>query len=104
MGDFVMNRMEKREEIIKEQISLYDVCLDLRMSRNGSADPLRMEKELIYVKFLETVLETWELDSGSVYENNFDFAVRNLIVATLDLYNHRQDKTMYNYNDNNIKG
>jgi hypothetical protein len=95
-----MNRLEKRHEIIKEQISLYDVCLDLRMSRNGSADPLPMEKELKYVKFLETVLETWELDNfGSVYEINFDFAVRNLIVATLDLYAHRQDKTMYNYSN-----
>jgi len=82
-----MNRLQKRYEILKENKSIYDVCLDLKMYSDGISDLLSSDTINHYLRYLQTVLDTWELEPGGLYSMNFDFAIRNLIVATLELYN-----------------
>lgn len=81
-----INRLSKRSSILQENISVYDVCLKLKMSADGSSDPLSDEDQERYCNYLETVLDTWVLEPGNVLSMNFDFAVRNLVIATLAIY------------------
>jgi hypothetical protein len=73
-----MNRLELREQTLKEDISIYDVCLMLKMSQDGSSDPLSDNDRVKYFRYLVTVKDTWEEPT-----NIFDYAVKNLIISTL---------------------
>ena len=97
-----MNRLEKRmavlgyyDDDLNNQPSIYDICLDIKGGIDGSADPLPIEEENKYVKYLEVCLETWEPEAcNNILWGNFDYAVRNIIVATLELYhasNHYEE-------------
>lgn len=81
-----MNRLEKRTIALGEDIhgKIFSVCLELKMSKCGTSEPLIKGKERRYLKFIETVLETWE-DSFKK-DAEFDNAVLRLCKATLKMY------------------
>jgi hypothetical protein len=88
-----MNKFQKREEVMSvmgDGKTILDVCMEFRMAMSGSSDPLPDEEEQRYAKYLQVVLDTWEFEHSNVLESNFDFAVRNLVTATLELYHKRQ--------------
>jgi hypothetical protein len=82
-----MNRLEKRTAILGENIhgKIFDVCLELKMSKCGSSDRLTEAKEKRYLNFIKTIIETWE-DSSFEREAEFDDAVLKLCKATLKIY------------------
>jgi homospermidine synthase len=81
-----MNRLEKRTAALGENIhgKIFDVCLELKMSKCGSSEPLITETEKRYLNFIKTVVETWENSFNSDAE--FDSAVLRLCKATLRMY------------------
>jgi hypothetical protein len=85
-----MNRLQKRNAILPFYTSIYDVCLGLRMSLNGSTDPLDKDIEDAYVLFLQTIIDTWEPSEANGLEQNFDNIIKSLVIATLLLYEKAQ--------------
>lgn len=83
-----MNRLQLREKVLQENLSVYEVCLRLRMSLNGSSDGMPEEQENRYVEFLKTVLNTWEKSGSNFYEALFDDAVKGLVLTTPVYYYH----------------
>jgi hypothetical protein len=81
-----MNRLQKRYEIMDEDLNILDVCLLVKMSIDGTSDPLSVMKEMKYVNYLKKVIDTWEIEAGNVFQQNFDFSVRNLVLSTLELF------------------
>ncbi len=81
-----MYRLEKREIALGENIhgKIFYICLELKMSKCGSSEPLIKEKEKRYLNFIKTVIETWE-DSFEK-DAEFDNAVLKLCKATLKMY------------------
>ena len=82
-----MNRLEKRTAVLGEDIhgKIFDVCLELKMSKCGTSEPLLQAKEKRYLDFIGTVISTWE--NSSEKDAEFDNAVLKLCKATLKMYN-----------------
>ena len=62
--------------------TLLELCLDLRMAHNGSADPISEEETAAALAYLNYRLATWKpsaLPSGA----RFDECVRALVLATI---------------------
>jgi hypothetical protein len=62
--------------------TLLELCLDLRMAHNGSADPISEEETAAALAYLNHRLATWKpsiLPSGA----RFDECVRGLVLATI---------------------
>lgn len=62
--------------------TLLEMCLDLRMAHNGSADPISEEDTAAALAYLSYRLATWKpsiLPSGA----RFDSCVRALVLATI---------------------
>lgn len=62
--------------------TLLEMCLDLRMAHNGSADPISEEETAAALAYLRHRLDEWErpaLASGA----RFDAAVNELVRATI---------------------
>jgi hypothetical protein len=62
--------------------TLLELCLDLRMAHNGSADPISEEETAAALAYLNYRLATWKpsaLPSGA----RFDECVRALVIATI---------------------
>ena len=62
--------------------TLLEMCLDLRMAHNGSADPISEEDTAAALAYLRHRLEAWKpsiLPSGA----RFDECVFNLVLATI---------------------
>ena len=78
-----MTRLEKRSFILgtydNGQITIPMVCMDLHTSHTGASDPLDYDLEERYIKYLKCCLATWEKSS----QCHFDFAIYQLIIATL---------------------
>jgi hypothetical protein len=98
-------RLEKRYDELEElgdyflsyPPSIYDICLGLKMSVDGSADPLDAIAEKCYVNFLKTTLLTWEVNKWQdskwgVLQNSFDNCMEQLIMITLSIYYERKCK------------
>lgn len=63
--------------------TLMDICLDLRMAHNGSADPIPAKETAEALAYLRERLAAWRpspLPSGA----RFDECVRQLVLATID--------------------
>jgi hypothetical protein len=85
-----MNRLQKRDAILQEDISIYDVCLTLKMAKNGSSDPLQKEDEKRYLEYLKTVEETWEMEYGDYWNEAFDYSIRGMISSVIGMYGGRK--------------
>ncbi len=81
-----MNRLEKRKAVLGEDTygKIFTVCLELKMAKCGTSEPLEKSVEKKYLKFIHTVLETWE--DGFKKDAEFDHAVLSLCKATLKMY------------------
>jgi hypothetical protein len=72
--------------------TLLELCLDLRMAHNGSADPISEEETAAALAYLNYRLATWKpsaLPSGA----RFDECVRALVLATIIEVQCRQTET-----------
>lgn len=84
-----LTRFEKRQNALKEDPhgKIFNICLALKMSREGSSNLMSEYDEGRYFDFLETVIHTWE-DSVLKDENSlrFDRIVKELCYTTLSMY------------------
>lgn len=69
--------------------TLLELCLDLRMAHNGSADPISPEETAAAIAYLRYRLATWTPSTPS--SARFDAAVRELVEATIAEVEQRQD-------------
>ncbi len=72
--------------------TLLEMCLDLRMAHNGSADPISEEETAAALAYLRHRLATWKpsiLPQGA----RFDMAVNELVKATIAEVEWRQIET-----------
>jgi hypothetical protein len=85
-----MNRLEKRHSVLDlgtdTNKSVLEICLDMKMNMNGSSNSLSHCHLGKYAEYLDATLETWEAGRGGLLNDAFDFAVRNLIIATLEMW------------------
>jgi hypothetical protein len=85
-----MSDLIARFDLFENDISIYDICLELRMSWNGSSDPMDKDDEKKALEYLRITLGTWKEDSIGLFETAFDNAVKNLIICTLQLNAYRK--------------
>lgn len=62
--------------------TLPTLCLDLRMARNGSADPWSDTEVQEALAWLQHRLDTWKPSRPA--GNKFDECVRQLVIATIE--------------------
>lgn len=78
-----MKRLEARSAVLPDYpvlVTVFDVCLRVRMGLNGSMDPLPADQFDNRVRFLRTCLDTWDES-----QDRFDAAAREMIEATLEM-------------------
>lgn len=73
---------KESRELMNEGENLLTICLDLRMSNSGAADPLIDSCKERYIKILKKAIRFWE--SGPEKFKRFDNAVLELCKATLE--------------------
>ena len=73
---------QKQQELFGQQANIADICLDLRGSLNGSADPLSDNKTLEIISFLKLVVDNWHV-SLLESEREIDNAFLQLAIATI---------------------
>lgn len=73
--------LEEQDKLFGRQIMLPEICLNLRMAVNGSADPWPDDQIEKTVYILQRRLDLW-IDSHSRYKR-VDDAVKELVIATL---------------------
>lgn len=61
--------------------TLPEICLDLRMAHNGSADPMPDKKSAELIGHLRTKLDNWK--PSDPFSERFDDCVKQLVIATL---------------------
>ena len=78
---FIMNLRKKQKELIGDQY-LPTLCIQVRMSMNGSADPWTIEKTKQVLEFLKERVEMWEPSHWS--DEKFDNCILTMLRITIE--------------------
>ncbi len=85
-----ITRLEKRQIALKEDPSggkIFEICLSLKMSKEGSSDRLSDYDEIRYLSFIRTVVKTWDYSySKNTLSVEFDESVKHLCKVILSMY------------------
>jgi hypothetical protein len=89
MSNIAFRRSEQRR-LFSTSTMLPDICIDLRSSLNGAAEPLGKQRTTETYRFLQLVVETWEPSSSTWTEDlQIDDLVLQLVKTTLEyVQNH----------------
>lgn len=83
-------REDPRWETIS-RVELPNLCIALRMSLNGAADPMRQDEEQKIIDYIRVRLEQWQPTRLKI-EEKMDEAIRQLCYATLEVAAHYRDE------------
>lgn len=89
-----LNRLQKRANVLElygKSFDIFDVCDSVHGSITGSSDPLLTEELNKSIQFLQTCLDTWA-ETPWEETKEYDNAVKNLIIATINETNGKVDK------------